>query len=90
MYFLMKSWEIPLPQTVHRLGIPFLLKMQHKVLFFAPHFIDKTLNTKVECVKDSLICRKDMFLAKTFALRSMGIQVVPSPQWKGTTCTRMH
>ena len=34
MYFLMKSWEIPPPQTVQHLGIPFLLKMQHEVLFF--------------------------------------------------------
>ena len=50
--------------------------MQHEVLSFAPHFIDETLNTKAECVKDSLLCRKYMFLAKTFALRSMGIQLV--------------
>ena len=63
---------------MQRLGIPFLLKMEHEVLFFSPHFIDDTLNTKAECVKDSLICRKYMFLAKTFALRSMGIQLVPS------------
>ena len=49
MYFLMKilgntpsadsaasreSWEIPPPQTVQHLGIPFLLKMQHEILFF--------------------------------------------------------
>ena len=53
--------------------------MQHEVLFFSPHFIGDTLNTKAECVKDSLICRKYLFLAKTFALRSMGIQLVPSP-----------
>ena len=75
----LKSWEIPPPQPVQRLGIPFLLKMQHGVLFFSPHFIDDTLNTKAECVKDSLICRKYMFLARTFALRSMGIQMVASP-----------
>ena len=53
--------------------------MQHEVLFFSPHFIDDTLNTRAECVRDSLICRKYMFLAKIFALRSMGIQLVPSP-----------
>ena len=47
--------------------------------FFSPHFIDDTLNTRAECVRDSLICRKYMFLAKIFALRSMGIQLVPSP-----------
>ena len=54
--------------------------MQHEVLFFSPHFIGDTLNTKAECVKDSLICRKYLFLAETFALRSMGIQLVSSPQ----------
>ena len=32
--------------------------MQHEVLFFSPHFIDDTLNTRAECVRDSLICRK--------------------------------
>ena len=64
---------------MQHLGIPFLLKMQHEVLFFSPHFIDDTLNTRAECVRDSLICRKYMFLAKIFALRSMGIQLVPSP-----------
>ena len=48
-------------------------------IFFSPHFIDDTLNTRAECVRDSLICRKYMFLAKIFALRSMGIQLVPSP-----------
>ena len=53
--------------------------MQHEVLFFSPHFIDDTLNTRAECVRDSLICKKYMFLAKIFALRSMGIQLVPSP-----------
>ena len=53
--------------------------MQHEVLFFFPHFIDDTLNTRAECVRDSLICRKYMFLVKIFALRSMGIQLVPSP-----------
>ena len=53
--------------------------MQHDVLFFSSHFIDDTLNTRAECVRDSLICRKYMFLAKIFALRSMGIQLVPSP-----------
>ena len=53
--------------------------MQHEVLFLSPHFIDDTLNTMAECVRDSLICRKYMFLAKIFALRSMGIQLVPSP-----------
>ena len=53
--------------------------MQHEVLFFSPHFVDDTLNTRAECVRDSLICRKYMFLAKIFALRSMGIQLVPSP-----------
>ena len=47
--------------------------------FFSPHFIDDTLNIRAECVRDSLICRKYMFLAKIFALRSMGIQLVPSP-----------
>ena len=80
MYFLMKILGIPPPQIVQHLGIPFLLKMQHEVLFFSPHFIDDTLNTRAECVRDSLICRKYMFLAKIFALRSMGIQLVPSPQ----------
>ena len=56
--------------------------MQHEVLFFSPHFNDDTLNTRAECVKDSFICRKYMFLAKIFALRSMGIQLVPSPlEW---------
>ena len=53
--------------------------MQHEVLFFSPHFIDDTLNTRAECVRDSLICRKYMFLAKIFALRSMGIRLVTSP-----------
>ena len=53
--------------------------MQHEVVFFSPHFIDDTLNTRAECVRDSLICRKYMFLAKIFALWSMGIQLVPSP-----------
>ena len=69
------------PSAEHRLGIPFLLnlKVQHEVLYFAPHFVNETLNTKAECVKDSLICRKHMFVAKTFALRSMEIQLVPSP-----------
>ena len=73
----------PLGQTVQHPGIPFLLKMQHEVLllFFSPHFIGDTLNTKAECVKDSLICRKYLFLAKTFAMRSTGIQLVPSPHW---------
>ena len=47
--------------------------------FFSPHFIDDTLNTRAICVRDSLICRKYMFLAKIFGLRSMGIQLVPSP-----------
>ena len=51
----------------------------NEVLFFSPHFIDDTLNKRAECVRDSLICRKYMFLAKIFALRSMGIQLVPSP-----------
>ena len=50
--------------------------------FLSPHFIDDTLKTKAECVKDSLICRKYMFLAKAFALRSMGIQSVLSPTGK--------
>ena len=49
------------------------------IVFFSPHFIDDTLNTRAECVRDSLICRKYMFLAKIFALRSMGIRLVPSP-----------
>ena len=53
--------------------------MQHEVLFFSPDFIDDTLNTRAECERDSLICKKYMFLAKIFALRSMGIQLVPSP-----------
>ena len=53
--------------AVQRLGIPFLLKMEHEVIvfflfflfcFFFSHFIDDTLNTQAECVKDSLICRK--------------------------------
>ena len=48
-------------------------------IVFSPHFIDDVLNTRAECVRDSLICRKYMFLAKIFALRSMGIQLVPSP-----------
>ena len=48
-------------------------------IVFSPHFIDDTLNTRAECMRDSLICRKYMFLAKIFALRSMGIQLVPSP-----------
>ena len=30
---------------MQHLGIPFLLKMQHEVLFFSPHLIDDTLNT---------------------------------------------
>ena len=62
---------------MQHIGIPFLLKMQPEVLFFSPHFIDHTLNTRAECVRDSLICRK--YMAKIFALRSMGIQQVPSP-----------
>ena len=66
------------------LGIPFLLKMQHEVLF-SPHCIGDILNIKAECVKDSLICRKYLFLAKTFALRSLGIHLVPSPPMKETT-----
>ena len=74
--------KYPPPQTVQHLGIPFLLKMQHEVLFFSPHFIGDTLNTKAESVKDSLICRKYLFLAKTFALRSMGIQLVLSPLYR--------
>ena len=49
------------------------------VLFFSPHFIDDTLNTRAECVRDSLICKNYMFLAKIYALTSMGIQLVPSP-----------
>ena len=60
----------------------FSSQMQYEVLllfFFSPHFIDDTLNTKAECVKDSLICGKYMFLAKTFALRAMGTQLVRSP-----------
>ena len=69
---------------MQHLGIPFLLKMQHEVLFFSPHFIDDTLNTRAECVRDSLICRKYMFLAKIFALKSMGIQLVPSPHLPDT------
>ena len=40
---------------------------------FSPHFIDGTLITKTECVKDSSICSKCIFLTKIFALRSMGI-----------------
>ena len=71
---------------MQHLGIPFLLKMQHEVLFFSPHFIDDTLNTRAECVRDSLICRKYMFLAKIFALWSMGIQLVPSPLQFGDKC----
>ena len=59
--------------------------MQYEVLFFiSPHFIDDTLNTRAECVRDSLICRKYMFQAKIFALRSMGIQLVPSLHIIGT------
>ena len=60
VYFNENLRKYPPPQTVQRLGIPFLLKMQHEVLlfFFSPHFIDDTFNTKAECVKDSLICRK--------------------------------
>ena len=34
MYFLMKILGNTPPQTVQHLGIPFLLKMQHEVLFF--------------------------------------------------------
>ena len=62
--------------------------MQHEVLFFSPHFIDDTLNTRAECVRDSLICRKYMFLAKIFALRSMGIRLVPSPLEYDASVTR--
>ena len=53
-------------------------------IFLSPHFIDDTLNTKAECVKDSLICRKYMFLAKMFALRSLGIQLIPLPHYCST------
>ena len=61
--------------------------MQHEVLFLSPHFIVDTLNTRAECVRDSLICRKYMFLAKIFALRSMGIQLVPSPHEMNPPCS---
>ena len=55
-------------------------------IVFYPHFINDTLNTRAECVRDSLICRKYMFLAKIFALRSMGIQLVPSPYTEIRKC----
>ena len=29
--------------------------MQHEVLFFSPHFIDDTLNTRAECVRSKKI-----------------------------------
>ena len=57
-----------------------------RLFFFSPHFIDDTLNIRAECVRDSLICRKYMFLAKIFALRSMGIQLVPSPHLVYRAC----
>ena len=84
MYFLMKILGNMCPSAdsaasrVH--SSAFFSKWEHEVLkFFSPPFIDDTLNTRAECVRDSLICRKYMFLAKIFALRSMGIQLVPSP-----------
>ena len=49
--------------------------MQHDVLFFSPHFIDDTLNTKAECVRDSLICGKYMFLAKNICIEVYGNSV---------------
>ena len=65
---------------MQHLGIPFLLKMQHEVLFFfSPHFIGDTLNTKAECFE------RLFNFQKIFALRSMGIQLVPSPHMNGTT-----
>ena len=73
--------KYPLRRQCSISGFPFFSKcnMKYCCFFFSPHFIDDTLNTRAECVRDSLICRKYMFLAKIFALRSMGIQLVPSP-----------
>ena len=72
-------WRPGFPKAIYSTGNT---SRKNLLLFFSPHFIDDTLNTRAECVRDSLMCRKYMFLAKIFALGSMGIQLVPSPHMR--------
>ena len=65
VYFLMKILgNTPSPDSAASRDFLSSQNSTWGIVFFSPHFIDDTLNTRAECVRDPLICRKYMFLAK--------------------------